>query len=77
MPNVFKLVQSTLVQGAALDSLLVLFETLIKTQESDFNKLFSGLIQPCQPTQPTQNASNQDSTQLILSKQVTFKMSLL
>ncbi|RHZ77030.1 hypothetical protein Glove_186g52 [Diversispora epigaea] len=69
MPNVFKLVQSTLVQGAALDSLLVLFQTLIKTQESDFNKLFSGLIQPCQPTQTNQNNSSQDSTQLILSKQ--------
>ncbi|CAG8499329.1 3773_t:CDS:10 [Diversispora eburnea] len=69
MPNVFKLVQSTLVQGAALDSLLVLFQTLIKTQESDFNKLFSGLIQPCQPIPTIQNNSNQDITQLILSKQ--------
>ncbi|CAG8653965.1 18991_t:CDS:10 [Rhizophagus irregularis] len=60
LPSVFNLVQSTLVQGAALDSLLVLFETLIVTNEADFNKLLQGLLQP---------ALTSDQGQLTLSKQ--------
>ncbi|CAI2168263.1 13239_t:CDS:10 [Funneliformis geosporum] len=60
LPSIFQLVQSTLVQGAALDSLLVLFETLITTNEADFNKLLNGLIQP---------ALVAEQGQLTLSKQ--------
>jgi len=63
LPSVFQLVQSTLVQGAALDSLLVLFETLIATNEADFNKLLLGLLQP---------ALVSEQGQLTLSKQVRF-----
>ncbi|CAG8442544.1 4300_t:CDS:10 [Funneliformis mosseae] len=54
LPSIFQLVQSTLVQGAALDSLLVLFETLIATNEADFNKLLNGLIQPALVAEPGQ-----------------------
>ncbi|CAG8621887.1 9155_t:CDS:2, partial [Scutellospora calospora] len=62
LPSVFQLVQSTLVQGAALDSLLVLFHTLIETDEDHFNKLLNGLLSPIQN-------QNQDLNQLTLSKQ--------
>ncbi|KAF0545102.1 TATA-binding protein interacting [Gigaspora margarita] len=61
LPSVFQLVQSTLVQGAALDSLLVLFRTLIETDEEHFNKLLNGLLAPVQ--------KSQDPNQLTLSKQ--------
>ncbi|CAG8542306.1 10983_t:CDS:10 [Racocetra fulgida] len=61
LPSIFQLVQSTLVQGAALDSLLVLFRTLIETDEDHFNKLLDGLLSPVQ--------KNQDLNQLTLSKQ--------
>ncbi|CAJ0833196.1 8495_t:CDS:10 [Entrophospora sp. SA101] len=60
LPSVFRLVQSTLVQGAALDSLLIFFETLIATNQADFSRLFNGLMQP---------AITEESGQLILSKQ--------
>lgn len=62
LPSIFQLVQSTLVQGAALDSLLVLFRTLIETDDDHFNKLLDGLLSPVQ--------KNQDLNQLTLSKQV-------
>ncbi|CAG8508691.1 1192_t:CDS:10, partial [Dentiscutata heterogama] len=61
LPSIFQLVQSTLVQGAALDSLLVLFRTLIETDEDHFNKLLNGLLSPIQ--------KSQDPNQLTLSKQ--------
>ncbi|CAG8443165.1 10301_t:CDS:10 [Ambispora gerdemannii] len=52
VPTVFDLVQSSIVQGAALDSLISLFVTLIKTKESEFIKLLSGLMKPAIALEP-------------------------
>ncbi|CAG8576615.1 11916_t:CDS:10 [Ambispora leptoticha] len=60
VPTVFDLVQSSIVQGAALDSLISLFITLVKTKESEFNKLLNGLMKP---------AITQEPNLLTLSKQ--------
>ncbi|KAL1924349.1 uncharacterized protein VTP21DRAFT_7384 [Calcarisporiella thermophila] len=46
VPAVLRLVQSPLVQGAALDSVLTLFATLVRINGSDFRLLFDGLVKP-------------------------------
>ncbi|KAG9293713.1 hypothetical protein G9A89_019050 [Geosiphon pyriformis] len=60
LPTVLDLVQSSIVQGAALDSLLALFITLIQTKETEFGRLLAGLMKP---------ALTQEPSQLSLSKQ--------
>ncbi|CAG8564545.1 11595_t:CDS:10 [Paraglomus brasilianum] len=56
LPAVFQLVQSTLVQGAALHSLLKLFATLIKTDEERFDVLLAKLREPVELSLPNQLA---------------------
>ncbi|CAG8545270.1 6413_t:CDS:10, partial [Paraglomus occultum] len=56
LPSIFQLVQSTLVQGAALHSLLKLFATLIKTDEEQFDVLLFKLRQPVETLLPNELA---------------------
>ncbi|RUS33043.1 hypothetical protein BC938DRAFT_473352 [Jimgerdemannia flammicorona] len=60
LPSVFRLVQSPLVQGAALDSLLTLFAALVRTNPQDYTLLVAGLIGP---------VANDKQVQLAVSKQ--------
>ncbi|KAI9276714.1 armadillo-type protein [Phascolomyces articulosus] len=46
LPSLFQLIQSPLLQGAALDSLLNLFAALARTSPSDYQILVNGLIEP-------------------------------
>ncbi|KAG5459633.1 MAG: cullin-associated NEDD8-dissociated protein 1-like protein [Olpidium bornovanus] len=61
LPSVFQLVQSPLIQGSALGSLLKLFTVMVRANEADFVKLRDELIQPV--------VSDGDKDQLVVSKQ--------
>jgi hypothetical protein len=45
-PSLFQLIQSPLLQGAALDSLLNLFAAFSKTSPADYQSLVKGLVDP-------------------------------
>lgn len=45
-PSLFHLIQSPLLQGAALDSLLNLFAAFAKVSPSDYHSLVKGLVDP-------------------------------
>lgn len=45
-PSLFELIQSPLLQGAALDSLLNLFAAFAKASPSDYQALVKGLVDP-------------------------------
>ncbi|KAG0346276.1 Cullin-associated NEDD8-dissociated protein 1 [Podila humilis] len=61
LPSVLKLVRSPLIQGHALDSLLALYAALVRTDNKEFPKLISGLVEPA--------AARGPEGQLVLSKQ--------
>ncbi|KAI8139309.1 armadillo-type protein [Fennellomyces sp. T-0311] len=46
LPSLFRLIQSPLLQGAALDSLLSLFAALARASPADYQVLVKGLIDP-------------------------------
>ncbi|KAG0233459.1 Cullin-associated NEDD8-dissociated protein 1 [Actinomortierella wolfii] len=46
LPSVFKLVQSPLIQGPALDGLMNLFAALVRTNAKEFGALISALVEP-------------------------------
>ncbi|OZJ05135.1 hypothetical protein BZG36_01399 [Bifiguratus adelaidae] len=46
MPSVLVLVRSPLIQGAALDALLSLFQAFVRSSPADFHGLLAGLLQP-------------------------------
>ncbi|KAG0260456.1 Cullin-associated NEDD8-dissociated protein 1 [Actinomortierella ambigua] len=46
LPSVFKLVQSPLIQGPALDGLMNLFAALVRTNAKEFGSLISALVEP-------------------------------